>query len=184
MKYKVSEVTNSSSTSFLMAFAGNHIGLYKAMLKYEDHFSLENDYWEGGKSTIDVWDVIQALDGAIKSNPEQLWLRPEIKTIDEAIKGLEEDAASWKNQIRESAEEDKSGDVTFDWEKEALRKAISTLHLLQKGKERGLTSVIKVGFGDNHGEISGDIVGCTMDYRGRHIRIDESDFIVVTEQNR
>ena len=47
-----------------------------------------------------------------------------------------------------------------------------------------LTSVFVIGFGDNHGQISGVGLGTVMDYEGRYIDIDEKDFVVFTEQNR
>jgi hypothetical protein len=51
-------------------------------------------------------------------------------------------------------------------------------------KKRGFKTVHIIGFGDNHGEICGGIVGNVMDYAGRHIYIDKDGFIVFTEQNR
>jgi len=53
-----------------------------------------------------------------------------------------------------------------------------------EAKRKGFTRLLKVDFGDNNGDISGGNIGTAMDYEGRKIRINTSDFIVFTEQNR
>jgi len=49
---------------------------------------------------------------------------------------------------------------------------------------KGFNTAIMIGFGDNDGEISGGAVGITMDYEGRGIKMNEPDFVIMTEQNR
>jgi len=175
MKFRASEVTNSSSTSFLMAFKGDIYNLYELLVKYKEHFKLHYELFNEEVYDIHVWDVIRALDQVVKSNSEQLWIRPEIRKIDEGIQELKSDLDSWKNDV--SFRED-------GWVKRIVTGIQEKIALLESAKEKGLTSFLKIGFGDNDGEISGGRVGTTMDYEGRKIRIDEPDFVIVTEQNR
>lgn len=171
MKIKADFVTNSSSTSFTFIFKGNHIDLFKAVLKRAALFNLSIDF--GTPYTIDVWDVIESIDSVIRFDPGILQIDNEIKMCQEDIEYVEKNLA--KNNIED-------WERRYDKERRADLNEVMTK--LLKAKEKGLVSVFKIGFGDNHGEICGGRIGCTMDCAGSRISIDDDDLIVMTEQNR
>lgn len=177
MKIKGSFITNSSSTSFYFIFSGGKIDLYEKMVKYSDKFNLQHEiYLPGGDLspvTINVWDVIREMEQVIMASPDDLWIKPKIVNVKEAMESIQETIANWENY-----EDDDP------WGHEIADRARMHIAILDKCNKNGLCSVLKIGFGDNHGEICGGNVGNTMDYAGRSIQMNEDDLVIVTEQNR
>lgn len=180
MKAKADFVTNSSSTSFTFIFKGNHIDLFKGIINRAELFNLNMSAYNMDHS-IDVWDVIRAIDSVIRTSGEDLWIKPGIGTIDEKIR-------EYINEIDDIEGARLQGFGNDEWRKkwddERLEQLRADIKTLKAAKAKGLTSMFIVGFGDNDGEISGGSVGTTMDYEGRHIKVNDDDFIIMTEQNR
>lgn len=178
MRLKLGFVTNSSSTSFIFIFNGGKIDLYRTLVKYESHFNLHNKYLanEDKPADMNVWDVIRELDRVLKDSIQELWIKPGVKNIGEVIKDTLEKVAFWEGR--------KKDHDLDNWENEFIFLYKHHLEVLRRCKERGLISTLVIGFGDNNGEISGGLVGTTMDYFGRSIDLDRDDFVILTEQNR
>ena len=174
MKIKSDFITNSSSTSFFFIFNGGKINLYEKLVKYKKYFNLTL----GNMATINIWDVIRELDSIIRIHDDQLWINPTIQKIDVVVKNLQESLNILKADL------EKKNLCSIVWVSERVAFCEQKLKVLEECKKRNLVSVLKIGFGDNDGEISGGNVGTTMDYEGRHINIEENDFVIFTEQNR
>ena len=176
MKIKSDFVTNSSSTSFTFAWKGDKIDLMKELIKHSKDFDLQYEDYEDKLLTVDVWDIVRSIDDVMKNNPEDAYYKPEIVSIDEKIKEVKRSIEYYK----ELANDDDTG----RWWSDSLEEEEEKLKLFESIKEKGLLSTFTIGFGDNHGEICGGRIGYTMDYRGRHISINDSGLLVTTEQNR
>ncbi|MFA6234136.1 MAG: hypothetical protein WC824_08120 [Bacteroidota bacterium] len=51
-------------------------------------------------------------------------------------------------------------------------------------RAKGFDFVMKVDFGDNHGDYQGGNLGNCMDYEGRNIYLVDENLFYTTEQNR
>jgi len=173
MKIKQDFVTNSSSTSFMFSFKGDKLDLFKSLLNHKEKFDLNFDSYDGTHASIDVWDVIRSMDSVIRTYNDELWIHPTIQNIDEKIKMLEKD-------INEFSEKEKEDEWYMEYNNDIRR----VVKKLKECKEKGLTSYLEIGFGDNHGVISGQGIGSIMDYEGRDIEIDSDDLVLLTEQDR
>jgi hypothetical protein len=176
MKIKQDFVTNSSSTSFIFIFKGDKIDFYKTLINHKKEFNIsDSDY-----SRINVWDIIRSIDSVIISGESDLWIKVPIEDIEEFIKKYSEHLLYLENGIKNKGPKNQ-----FDqWEIEEMKKIEDNIELLNKCKNKGLNSVIEIGFGDNDGHIQGGIVGTVMDYEGRNINIESEDLVLFTEQNR
>ena len=175
MKVKIDSVTNSNSTSFTFIFKGDHIQLYEALLKRPKLFKLSHVSGWGRNThllTCDTRDVIDAIDRNL--NDSLIWNKQKTNNIDEKI-------AELKLVVDDSDGMDRE---LNHWEVHYIKEKSEQLKKLEKAKRLGLTGVLKIGFGDNHGEVCGGNVGTTMDYEGREIEVNDKDLIIFTEQNR
>lgn len=180
MKTKLDFITNSSSTNFYFIFKGDHIDLYQRLLEHKEEFELSYDTYEDLVIDITTWDIIRELDKSIRSGDKDLWLLKKIVTLDSAIDDTEEEL----NAVSETISSYKGGEITDRFYIDRLKILNKRRSMLQKAKEREMSSYIMIAFGDNHGDIKGDPIGTTMDYSGRYIFIDSENFIVFTEQSR
>ena len=58
---------------------------------------------------------------------------------------------------------------------------VLVLILIPQAIKYGLDHYVEVSFGDNDGMICGGRIGCTMDYSGRSINLNQKDFMVMVE---
>lgn len=186
MKIKSKAVTNSSSTSFMFAFRGTTAAeLFTAMRKNKVFFELSSTLWEGALSNCNVDDIIEAMiplfDSALGYHST------DIQPIEKVIKERYESEESSKNFIIEDIKRKRDAGDDFGgdhyWMEHIIEEG-ETTKKLDMARQRGLNSVIIIGFGDNDGEISGGKVGNLMDYAGRHINLSTPEIMVVTEQDR
>jgi hypothetical protein len=185
MKIKQDFVTNSSSTSFTFVFEGDKFDLYKALLKHKEKFDLVFEDYMNFTHKINVWDVIRAIDSVIRNSPEELWILPNARSVDDVITEYKSSKAYFQKLVEERPWSKTSFKLTSMYNSlEEVERTQTKIDLLNKAKEKGLTKVFVIGFGDNDGEICGGIIGPTMDYEGRNINIDDDDLMILTEQNR
>ena len=182
MKIKTDFVTNSSSTSFTFVFEGDKFDLYKALLKHKEKFDLVFEDYIDFTHKINVWDVIRAIDSVIRNSPEDLWILPTARSVDNIITEYK----SRKAYFQKSAEIEHPDGTRSIYNRylEGVERTQTKIDLLNKAKEKGLTKAFVIGFGDNEGEICGGSVGQIMDYEGRNINIDDDDLMILTESNR
>jgi len=189
MKIRQGFVSNSSSTSFTFCFKGNKLeDLYTMISKYSKHFDLEHEGWDDLQYKCNSGDIVKAIKGAAKSKSKYDFENISVVSIDDHIVNLKEQIVINDEAIkREQENKDKRysatdlySDLYSEWNSN-IKDTIAKMRGLQK---KGLTSICEIGFGDNHGQISGLGIGSIMDYEGRCININTKDFAVMTEQNR
>jgi len=184
MKRKLDFVTNSSSTGFIFIFKGNQrTNLFEKMVKYEDEFKLYNEYGSG-KPYINAWEIIKTLDPILSSNKEDPYYLPGPIQLSNLIKNVDEELEVYKktliDELKKEKEEAKSWKSSV-YTKEYITELTEKVSKLKKAIDNGLDHYVEISFGDNDGLISGGRIGYTMDYEGRHIDINEDDFVVLIE---
>lgn len=187
MKIRSGFVSNSSSTSFTFIFKGNSVEDLCAILpKYASYFDLRHDDFDDEIHRCNVQDIINALRSVVKDpsqKKEDDWELVFPISIDEKNKDIDASEKRWKEYLAEEMKMSPN-----NWGDNLILSEMSSIwderRTLKKAQKRGLDCVIEIGFGDSHGAISGPGLGSTMDYEGRHIRINKDDLIVYTRQNR
>jgi len=183
MKRKADFVTNSSSTSFTFIFKGtDKKHLFDLLLARKQLFDLHYESeWddEGTVHECTVEDVIAALDKFLSGRLSSLDFSGKVEYINDLLARRTADIRSWEEMYEDDVE---------DWEQKWITDSISEIKqiigLIKGAKDRGLLSVVQMGFGDNHGEVWGDGLGVVMDYKGRGIFVNDDDLVIFTEQNR
>jgi hypothetical protein len=183
MKIRTDFVTNFSSTNFFFIFKGPRCirPLEAAIRNHKKPFNLCYLDWEKVGYSCTHEDIISDIKSVIKSSlGKDEWDSVKVVSIDKAIKEVDKYI---------DTEEKSLTDPTYNEEsKKWMRKIIKILESkkmkFQKAKDQGFENVFEMGWGDNHGQISGGNTGMAMDYEGRRIKINEDDLIVFTEQNR
>ena len=176
MKIRQGFVSNSSSTSFTFCFKGEGIKPLCDLIltKYSDQFTCDYDEYH-----CSALEVVRAIRGCFKSS------RIELISVDEVIA----DNVAYLKRIKKDIKRAKV-EPKISWPNEVdhytnhMFEVEAKIEKMKSIKEKGLTTVLMVGFGDNHGEVCGGRVGNAMDYAGREIGIDNEDLVVFTEQNR
>jgi len=178
MKIKHDFVTNSSSTGFIFIFKGDQrANLFKQLVKYEKHFELSNDYGPG-KPITDVWDLITCLDPIISSHRSEPYYLPGPTKIQSL---LEQYKTELLNLEKTYNEEKKEKSMWTKYSLDSITQIKQKIEKIEKAIENGLDHCIEISFGDNDGIISGGMMGMTMDYSGRSIKLNEKDFVVLIE---
>lgn len=144
------------------------------LLKYRGQFKRHYDEW-----SCNALDVAEAIERSVGSDSD--FHRTTPINIDEIILETKFNLEDITEDI-ESESENKDAYLRYSLElKQELEDKIKRLESI---KDRGLTTVLVIGFGDNHGAVQGGNVGYAMDYDGRYIDIDSGDLVVFMEQNR
>lgn len=175
MKIREGFVSNSSSTSFWFVYKGNKGDVTNLcdliVTKYREFFNLTfNPYEDTAPQHCNYADVAEAIRDVAKD--------PSVAhTVDEAILVFEDNIKQTENYMVQSKHDD-------GYYMQELMQLHDQLDILMKAKKNGLTVAVNIGFGDNHGDVSGPGLGATMDYEGRGIRINREDLVVFTEQDR
>jgi len=174
MKIRNGFVSNSSSTSFTFCYKGKGIKPLTNLIltKYSSNFERCYDEWSCNAS-----DVVKAIENCFEHGNK--WDKIKPVHIDKII---EQEEFSLKRVIEDMEQEKDEYWKQRSIEREQTLEA--KIRKLQSIKEKGLTTVLIVGFGDSHGEVSGGSIGYAMDYDGRCIDINGKDLVVFTEQNR
>lgn len=173
MKIRQGFVSNSSSTSFYFITKNNKKeSVIQAIKKYGEYFRLIYDGYSGPYSCTEN-DVIKAIEDLV---PDKYDDSGKMFPLTKLVEDIQKDI-----------------DLEEQWSKEHPNKIHSDeywMSCLDKKQnvedliKAGFTHYMCVGFGDNHGDVSGGQLGYTMDYEGRYIHIKKEDFVVFTEQNR
>lgn len=180
MKIRHGFISNSSSTSFTFCIKDKSFNtLYSLIKKYKDKFDLDVDYGDDCKYSCNADMVIKEIKKVVRRKGK--YSKVEIITIDDEIKRIDDNISTIKRCIKKDKE--KNYDYSY-WKKYIKRYDAIKKCRLNKAKELGLNYAIRLGFGDNHGDIRDGNVGYTMDYAGRNIKLVKDDFIIYTEQNR
>jgi len=184
MKIKQDFVTNSSSTSFIFIFKGNHrTHLFEKMVNYGDQFKVYNEY-ESGSKYVDVWEIIQCIDPIISSHIQDPWHLPGPLKLSELFETYDKTLKEYKTNLIEELKEEKEDPkrwVSSKYTKEHIEDIEDKISIIKKAIEDGLDHYVEISFGDNDGMIQGGRVGTNMDYSGRNININEKDFVVIVE---
>ena len=178
MKTRNGFVSNSSSTSFTFCYKGDGVKPLTDLIlnKYRNQFSRSYDEWH-----CNALDVINAIERCFNSKSEFNCVQ--CNTIDKIIL----DAQAYLDRIKQDIKEEEAKKDNGWLLQNALEHKQETELKIQKLnaiKERGLTTVLVIDFGDNHGEVQGGYIGYAMDYDGRYIDINSNDLVVFTELNR
>ena len=137
--------------------------LFSRLRKYHQHFELENPYPDIDDTLeIGVEDVIREIK---KCNVNPV-------SIDFIINRCKDELAN--------VESLPDSPYKIEYILDAQEKCIEA----ERMKKDGFISAVNIDFGDNHGDVTGNGVGLIMDYEGRCIHINRSDFKVRTFQNR
>lgn len=190
MKIRAGFVSNSSSSSFTFCFNSNDINtLYAMILKYREYFDLSYSNYENEIHSCTAKDIIEAIKLVMKNNKKaEEWNKIYIQTIDEVIEQYQARIEDCQQELKKAKDKEKVKDSRYTWEVDFYTRDIKsykdTISYFQRIQKKGLTTAITIGFGDNHGEISGPGIGEIMDYEGRNISLNKDDFAIYIEQNR
>ena len=193
MKRRYGFVSNSSSTSFTFVFKGDKVeDLSNTIMKYKSFFDLSffDEGWGDNDNTTytcNAQEVGEAIEKYVKSEPKYEFDKVSVVSIDNHIANLVKEINSNYKYIGEEKEKQKNDPSAWScidlWEEHNIDLK-NEVNSMRSAKDKGLHSVLVIGFGDNDGQISGGSLGHCMDYEGRYMSIDEDDFMVYTEQNR
>ena len=170
MKIRNGFISNSSSTSFVICFKGDETALHTLLKKYAVYFDLIFPYSEDMEADwkINVEDITTSIRECVQNYSEDDIYAVKIESVDDAIALQVKYREDTQRRHREDPHIYQLEDV---WEEKYKEEK------LKSAKKRGLTSTIKISFGDNHGSICGGRIGNTMDFEGRKIDINKEDFI-------
>lgn len=174
MKIKGDFVTNSSSTNFYFVFKGDHIDLYQRMLEHKNRFELQYESFDDDHMIYEIgaWDVIREIDKVIKTTDSDLWLLKEVEDIDLSVEHFLE--------LKRHVSDLTSPDQPSDFYKKICEEVDHIISLFKEAKEKGLKSCLMISFGENHGDVHGNVVGRTMDRSGYGMIINCVNFVVFT----
>jgi len=177
MKTRNGFVSNSSSTSFTFCFKGKGIKPLTDMIltKYRNQFKRSYDEWH-----CNAMDVVEAIEHCFEHGGE--WHKVEPVHINKVIEQEKFSLGQILEEIKR--DEEKKDDYWKQHNLEHKQELEAKIRKLENIKKKGLTTVLIIGFGDNHGEVQGGDLGRAMDYDGRYIDINGADLVVFTEQNR
>jgi len=164
-------VTNSSSTTHIMMWKGDKEALRELLEAHAKHFDLHYTGWgdEDGQLSVTADEVTTAILSCLESK----------------VQSASEFAADCREQAERNREyvenENKERAGSGKWMEPYVKKDED---MARRADE--YDHVLKVDFGDNHGDFQGGALGMTMDYEGRSIRIVDAErgFYYTTEQNR
>jgi hypothetical protein len=181
MKTRQGFVSNSSSTSFFFIIKEpTEKCLYDMIRKYKDRFNLSTKWDNTENTSCNHIDVIDELEKVFAKAPRNEWDEPLGFSILSKIGDLEIEIEENKQRSIDS----KEPDYARKWWREDIYRAESDIGLLKEASKNGLTWIYNIQFGDNHGDVCGGRIGCTMDYAGQGMEINTPDFVVYTEPNR
>jgi len=183
MRTKLDFVTNSSSTNFFFIFKGPRCirPLEAAIRNHKNPFNLCYLDWEKVSYSCSHEDIISDIKSVTKSSlGKDEWDSVKVVSIDKAIKEVDQFIDAEKRYLTDPT----CSKETKRWAEKCIKILESKKMKFQKAKEEGFENVLEMGWGDNHGQISGGNTGMAMDYEGRRIKINADDLIVFTEQNR
>lgn len=184
MKIKGDFITNSSSAAYMFVFKGDHkIDLYKAMLDCAEQLNITGEDYDTNPPydtfplTITAIDIIKSMDHLIKNDrdPKELWIKPGIVPLDQAIDFYTKDLESIEYSMLRSDHP--------DWYKEDIKKLKSRLKLFAKAKEEGFTSMAEVDFG-NDGAVSEHPVGTIMRQKSYDMNELHTDCLILATEER
>lgn len=169
MKIRNGFVSNSSSTSFTFCFKGKNIKDLTDLIltKYRDSFKRSYDEYH-----CNALDVVKAIEECIK----------ECVSIDKVI--LDTMAILEGTLEYTERHKDKKDRYFIEMELRLKQELENKIEKLKGIREKGLNSVVIIGFGDNHGDVSGGNIGYAMDYGGRDIDINNDDLVVFAKMDR
>lgn len=182
MKIRNGFVSNSSSTSFTFCFKGKKNKGVKPLCdliltKYSECFSRSYDEWH-----CNAQDVVEAIGRCYKQTGE--WNKAECVSIDKVIGDNKFYLEIIKKDIKDAEDKKETDAWIFRHFLEKKQELESKIKILDNIKKKGLTTLLLMDFGDNHGEVCDCDLGRAMDYDGRYIDINGKDLVVFTEQNR
>jgi len=182
MKIKGDFITNSSSTNFFFIFKGN---LYKQLLEHSDAFDVTFISYDNSIFRANVHEIIQAIKDLRKV---EKWDRKsswqydvKVEKLSEIEKDIKEEIGYIEKEIKENAQK-KIG--SYSWKYHYLAELKDQLRLVKDARSRKFRRFLRIGFGDNDGDVCAGNLGTAMDYEGRKIKIDDEKLIVFTQQNR
>jgi len=186
MKLKDDFITNSSSTAFFFIFSGKKKEkLFNLIRKYKKIFNQSVDYGFGNVEdtrSCDSGYVIDSIDSVITEDDKyDEYSQCKIEPIKKLIKDYEEQVVYWENEVKKELErpEKRDPDASIRYEDYAESYRV-TIRELKEAKGKGLSSFLRIEFGDNHGQICGGNA-VAMDYNRDNLIIKEKDFYLLNE---
>jgi hypothetical protein len=146
--------------------------LYKLLRKYHKKFDIGFDEYK--TNAEEIIEAIKCLEPITKNK----WSGYRLNSIADTL-------FNYNKRMHEIIEYLKA-DKPFlqEYYITELKDIKDKIEVVKKLRNKGFTTTIMIGFGDNDGDISGGNVGNTMDYEGRYLNIREDDFVIMTDQNR
>jgi len=160
--------------------------MFSLIEKYSDYFNFGYINYNKEEFVCTSNKIIKAIDSVYipkKKKDDHDYKHTSIMKIDDLIIQIKDHMKYYQKRIKESREKNENFYDTCQYYISSIKECRNKLAIIDYAKKYGIKYYIRVGFGDNHGEISGRGIGEAMHYVARNMKILEEDFVLFTEDN-